>query len=450
MKPMRNIITLSLVILLLCGGFYFVTVYEPKTEVNQNPTSFQTVTIFTPEKDTITALHMQNEEESYTISKAEDGSWVINNNPSIKANQSRIESLLYEYASITGKELLEENAQDLAQYGLESPARSATITFADGSTQTILVGDETIDGSVCYMMVQGETKVYTKSSSGCDSMLPSLQKLLQTDIYNMTAEELGNFTMNRQGTPEVRLVREKVGESEEGQASYEWKMKAPLVKEANIYNIEDILENLLSQTAIRVIPDGSQNGDYGFDEPKATYSIVNLDGSITHTVTVGGMAEDGTYLRLAGDSAVYVVKTETLDFLQKSYLDFVDKLIHVENITDIKSITLAGKGKSYEMELSEAEKRYQINGKEIKEQAFKTVYQALSGLMLDDFTFDATGSAAPDYTITYIKHDGSQTTIQCISYNDRNYVVKVNGEGNFLIRKKQMDAVLTVLDKTIA
>ena len=62
------------------------------------------------------------------------------------------------------------------------------------------------------------------------------------------------------------------------------------------------------------------------------------------------------------------------------------------------------------------------------------------GLCLDDFTTSGGGETV--FTITYKKLDGSQSVVKCLTYDDRNYLVKVNGEGNLLIRKKQIAPLL--------
>ena len=85
-----------------------------------------------------------------------------------------------------------------------------------------------------------------------------------------------------------------------------------------------------------------------------------------------------------------------------------------------------------------------INGKTVEESKFRLAYQAVLNLNLDDFATRSGGSV--DFTITYHKNDGSTTIVRCLNYDDRNYLVTVNGSGNLLIRKKQIDNMITSVE----
>jgi len=446
MKPIRTILILLVVIALLAGGFYWVTVYEPEPE-KPDISGIQTVNMFKVEKDSIASVQIQSLTETYTVSRSGEG-WVVNDNPGIKASNSRIETLVYECASVTARELLDEHAENLLQYGLDAPTRRAKITLKDGTVHTILIGDTTLDGSLCYLMVEGETKVYTKSASGCDSLTCSLSRLLETEIYFMEPQDVAYISIKKTGAEEILLERVEVSVNNAGEPLYEWQMKKPLIKTGNAYNIEDLLlENIAEQTAITVIAAGEQKGSYGLDTPRAEYTVKNADGSKSYTVTVGELYEDNTYIRLAGDSAIYQVSSGTLDFLKPGYRDLVDKLIHIENIQNVSSIDISGKGKNYTMNIKGTS--FSINDKKIDEKVFRKTYQAVIGLTMDDYTNDPVTSA-PVYTITYNRNDGQQVEVSCREYDDRNYYVQVNGEGNLLIRKKQIDNMVLVIEQTLA
>ncbi len=447
-KTYRNIAIITLVILLLGGGLYAVSKIEPKQEEVYDPSVPVTVTVYQTEKDNIVSLTITNPEETYTLAQQGE-TWIVTKEPSVILNASNVESLLYECANIVGQELVNENAQDLAPYGLDKPDRTVEIKLKDGTVVKVLIGAATFEHSVSYLMIEGETKVYTKSTSGCNTLTGSLSALMSNNIYSMDTSEIGFVKIERAGGETISL--ERVKKSAEGEdAAFEWTMRTPLNKKANTYRIEEeLLTNLLSQKATRVIPIPESGKNYGFDNPRAIYTITSLDKSKSYTVTVGGEEDANTYLRLSGNQSVYAVATEMLDFLNLSYLDLVDKLVHLENIKDVSEIGLSGLGKSYTLKISGTENAtYKIGEKAIDEEVFKDVYQTIIGLYLDDFATTSGGETA--FTITYKKRDGSQSVVKCLSYDDRNYLVKVNGEGNLLIRKKQIDTIITMVENAIA
>lgn len=452
MKPVRNILILAGVIILLVGGVYAVNRYQPKQEDKAAATMAPTVSIFKTDKDNITTLAVTTPEEgTYALTK-EGEVWIVNNDPSIRISQSRVDTLLYECASITGRDKLAENVQDLSQYGLDQPQRVVKITLSDGRTTTVLIGNVALENSVAYLMLEGENTVYTKSASGCDSLAMPLSKLLDTSVYTIDSEDIGGITLEKPGAEPVRLIRENTAAPDAEEPAYVWKMEAPLQKEASDYMIgEKLLKNIVTQTAVQVISDPAADSAYGLDQPQAVYSIWNLDNSKHYTVQVGKAEGENTYIRLVGQKTVYTVATENLDFLSLGYMDLADKLIHLENITEVSEIDIDAKGKQYHLTISGADDNavYTINDKKVEESKFKKAYQTIIGLVMDEFVTDSNKGAVA-CTVRYTKKDGSQTVVECVEYNDRNYRVLVNGEGNLLIRKKQVDTMLAQLDKTIA
>ena len=447
-KTYRNIAIITLVILLLGGGLYAVSKIEPKQDEVYNPELPDTVTVYQTEKDNIVSLTITNPEETYTLAQQGEN-WIVTKDPSVVLSTSNVENLLYECANIVGQELVNENVQDLAPYGLDKPERTVEIKLKDGTVIKVLIGAATFENSVSYLMIEGETKVYTKSTSGCNTLTSSLSALMSNNVYSMDTNEIGFVKIERAGGETITLDRVPVS-TETGEVAYEWTMRTPINKKANTYRIEEhLLTNLLSQSAAKVIPVPESGKDYGFDNPRAVYSITSLDKSKNYTVTVGGTEEANTYLQLSGNQSVYLVPTEQLDFLNLSYLDLIDKLVHVENIKDVSEIGLSGLGKSFTLKISGAENAtYKIGEKTIDEEVFKDVYQTIIGLCLDDFTTSGGGETV--FTITYKKLDGSQSVVKCLTYDDRNYLVKVNGEGNLLIRKKQIDTIITMVENAIA
>lgn len=448
MKPFKNILILVLVIVLLGGGLYAVMHFEPKQDEVITPELPQTVTVFKVDKASISAITVVNPEETYTLVNS-GGNWFVKGEEAVKLSSSRVESFLYECANITGQNLITENAENLSQFGLSEPERTVELTLSGGEQRKILIGNAAFENSVSYLMVEGETKVYTKSTSGCEALTGALEKLMDTAIYSVDANDLSGITIERAGGETVVLDRKRVTPEGE-EAAYQWMMLSPLHKEANTYRLEnELFVNLLSQTAVRVIPVPEAGKDYGFQNPQAQYTIKLLDKKTAYTVTVGKEEGTNTFIRLAGNHSVFLVATEKLDFLNMGYLDLVDKLIHLENIKEVNKITVSGLGKEHVMEIKDGEEHYTIDGKTIKAELFKKAYQSVIGLVLDDFVKDQNSGGAVVLTVTYEKNDGSKNVVTCNSYDDRNYLVKVNGAGNLLIRKKQVDTMFATIADTL-
>ncbi len=449
MKPLRNILILVLVVALLGGGLYFVMQYEPAVEDN-TPELPDTITLFKIEKNSIKEVCVTNENETYTLSDG-GGKWLVNGDPSIKVSVSRVDTLLYECANVVVQNMVAENVEDLSIYGLDHPRAQVCILQNDGSETTILIGHESLQGSVSYIMLAGDDKVYVKSTSGCKNLTSPLSELADNDIYSMNAEALGGFYIKRKNAEPIRIeLVQKNSDSEE--PAYQWEMFEPIKKVANDYTInEKLLTNILVQSAVTAIPIPETGKDYGLDNPQASYGIWNREKTEAINVKVGHSEGENTYISLEDDASVYLVATEKLDFLQLGYLDLVDKLVHIENINDVSEVQISGLGKEFTLSISGSgeEMTYSINGKPMEESKFKKTYQAILNLTLSDYITEKK-SGSPEFTISYKKHDGNVTRMQCISYDDRNYLVTVNGEGNLLVRKKQIDTMIQAIESALS
>lgn len=450
MKPIRNILILAGIIAVLCGGFYFVYRYEPAEDTEPAASSAPAVSVLKLERDSIVSVSVTNAGETYQLSK-NDGQWVVNQNPSIPVNQSKVSTLLYDCASVSAKEIIEEDVQDFAPYGLAEPERSVQIATEDGVVTTVLIGSASLDNSVCYIALEGDTTVYSKSTSGCDSLAMPLSKLLDTSVYSISQENIGGITIERQGTERIELIRVQTGEND-GEPLYEWRMESPLKKAANDYTLSNqVLSAIAAVSADEVIAEPANAAEYGLDSPRVVYGVRNQSGSESYTVLVGNTKGENTYIKLKDKTAVYLVSTEALSFTELSYQQLADTLVHIENIDEVSEITLNGLGKAYTMIISGSDDNavYTINGKTIEESRFKKAYQTVIGLTLSTFTKDKVSGEA-EFTIRYKKKDGTEALVECISHDDRNYVVLVNGQGNLIVRKKQVSTMIEQLEKTLA
>lgn len=455
MKPIRTIIIVIAIIAVLGAGFFFLLKMEPSEEEEAEPsyTSSPTINIYKTEKENITQIKITIEGESYTVAKTDDDRWVVNNDPSIKISQSKADTLAYECSSITVKQLVAEAVTDFSPYGLSEPYAKVEISLSDGTGQNVLIGSKTADGSLRYIMLEGEDKVYAKSASGSESLALKLEKLRDASLYSVSEEELTGISIEKQGSNKIVLAKEEQPTQEGEEPVYLWKMKSPLVKDVNEYNLnENVIQKIISLSFDSVAADNAQDLQaYGLDSPYATYSV--SDQETTYTIYVGNETDGSRYIKTTDSPAVYLVESSKLDFLNVGYIQLVDKLIHLENIEDVNGVTVHSANANYELQIEGSGENagYKINGTPLSEDDFKVAYQYVLGISLDDFVIAGTQpTGEPECTFTYHKKDGSDSVVSFYNWDERNYLVLVNGEGNLLCRKKQVTSVLEHLSQAIS
>lgn len=445
MKLYRNIIILILIIALLGAGYYFVYKYEPKEEESGDDTSFKTVTVFKTDKQNISSLEITNPDGSYQVSKGENDKWVINGDKTIKISQSKTDTLMYEAATVSAKEAVSENVTDLYQYGLDNPARKAAITTNDGTKTTILAGDKTVDGSYYFVMVEGESTVYIKSTSGVESLTKSYSELRDSSLYSFTEDELTGITLAKKGNDKIELVKENQGSSEE--PIYVWKITAPLEGEVDEYTLGDeVFPKIISLSSDGTVQNKTE-AECGISSPYAVYTVSSAKES--YTVTVGNEIDANRYVKVSGNDGIYLVASEKIAFIDLQYTRMMNKLIHLENIDETSGVTISGNGKSFVLTHTGSDETdtFTINDKNLNEKNYKKAYQAVLSVAFEDY-INENANGTPEVTITYNRKDGKKAEVTFIDYNDRNYVVKVNGgEGRLLVKKKQVEEIFEKLEE---
>ena len=438
MKPIRNAIIILCVIALLCGGLYFVLQYNPEENIEELPVE-EAITVLETNRDNIETIVVTSNDGMYKLVK-ENGAWVCSGNSALPLSQARVNSLLYECSFLTAQELIAENVSDLAPYGLDAPERVVQIQEKGGKVTSIFVGKTTIEGSFCYITVNDKTKIYTKSASGCENLAVSLSNLLDVTLYETEAESI-NYISMRQNNGETVILSKK---------NDIWQMTAPIVKEGNEHTLsEEFLPGIAAVSAAKVIANPAADKVYGFTNPRATYTIKTDQGE-SYTVTVGKADGALTYVKLAGKPCVYQVMTDSLGFLSKTYLDLANKLIHVENLKETSQITITGLKQDYKITTVGYSDTgsYTVNGKGVNADKFIKVYQSIIGLSVDGYTHAGSGSNKA-VTIRYERKDGAVHTVTCRPFDDRNYVVSVDGKGNFLVRNKQIELMESQLESIL-
>ncbi|MCI2048526.1 MAG: DUF4340 domain-containing protein [Lachnospiraceae bacterium] len=103
---------------------------------------------------------MTNTNGTFTFEK--DGtSWKLKEDPTFELNQDTVTAKTTTISGIAAASTI-DTPDALADYGLDKPTVTLTVTRTDGGSYTLLFGSENTAASVYYMMYQGkEDKVYT-------------------------------------------------------------------------------------------------------------------------------------------------------------------------------------------------------------------------------------------------------------------------------------------------
>lgn len=286
MKPPEFWKTGAAVLVLAALGsyIYFVEMKrEPEREGERKK-----VTIFTVDKAKATEVEIAVAGGEEIRVKKEGDAWRVVSPFSAPADTSAVDSLLTSLAKLEADEVVVENAQDLAQYGLAAPGRTVSAVVS-GAKQpaSVLFGAKSPDGSSVYAKTPSSPKVYLVPSWVEGTFEKKPFDLRDRDLLHVKRDDVR--TLEITGTEAAyTLARTDAGE---------WAFTKPIQSRAGRWSVDGLLgtvENLrMDRVAAEDAKDPKQIKQFGLDRPARTVTLVTKDGA-TRTLEIGAAAPDPT------------------------------------------------------------------------------------------------------------------------------------------------------------
>ena len=157
-----------------------------------------------------------------------------------------------------------------------------------------------------------------------------------------------------------------------------------------------------------------------------------------------GKEVDGyRYFKADNYASVYMIKSEDVAFIDATYIDLIERNVHIEDIKDISKVEIKGPDVEYVMEISDSVKK--INGKEIGK-SFSKAYEAVIGMKFNSVNTSFKGGT-PEATIKFTRTDGTKCTLTYVPVNEVNYHVRIDGSGYAVISKSTFNEAMNVIKK---
>ena len=183
-KTVKMILAVA-VLAVCCGGYAGVKTYVSHQEQKE---SEESTSVFTASADDIKSLDFMVDDTETTFEKKDD-SWVKKDDTDFPVNQSTLDSAASSVTSVESDRVLED-VDDLAEYGLDSPANTIKIVTksededGDDTTTTLYVGDENSSTSQYYVRKDDDEKtVYLVDSSCVEPFTKTLYDYAQMEDF---------------------------------------------------------------------------------------------------------------------------------------------------------------------------------------------------------------------------------------------------------------------------
>ncbi len=484
MKKNTKIILGSVIGLAVLGAATLALVLtQPKDDNADSGTSSDTsVSITDYETDDISTLTISNESGEYTINRLGKEKWGIDSIPEALANSSSYSNAMSSAGGMSAKQVVEEDAADLAKYGFDKPTATIKMTFKDNKADdiTCLVGIKYEGENSWYVKTDKSNTVYLVANSGVsfamNDELSYVNKSTLVASYDSENDTVNRVRVERKDL-EKDIVLDKLPEETEKEFSSTYVAYA--MSSHNGILADDELDQkvvyglygISAAGVFAVSPTDEQKKQAGLDDPDCTVTMVSNEdtvtkltiGSAVYTVTKNDETGEeiktitGYYGMLSDKDAIYVFSPDDLPWLTVTPENILYKLFLTPYIYYLDGVTIYDSDrKAYDFKITgDADNSsFSYDGKEVDSAKFKAFYQYLLSayaeqIYLDDLTDDNKFIAG----ITYDhREEGKENDVVEFysSESDRTCIIVVNGDVRYKVRQVYATRLLENLNALLS
>ena len=481
-KTVKMILAVA-VLAVCCGAYAGVKTYVSHQEQKESEAeSEENTSVFTASADDIKSLDFMVDDTETTFEKKDD-SWVKKDDTDFPVNQSTLDSAASSVTSVESDRVLED-VDDLAEYGLDSPANTIKIVTksededGDDTTTTLYVGDENSSTSQYYVRKDDEKTVYLVDSSCVEPFTKTLYDYAQMEdfpaisstdtITKISVDGDNSYELKKDADTSVWSVSAN-GEEDKadsatvsslvssfGSMAYN-SMADYKCEDKSKYGLDKPYSTITVdyQERVETSDDNAETSDS--ETPDSTETTEMVDKQLT--ILVGNEADDSNRYVMVNDSnEVYTMSEETLSALtDKTEEDFWDMTVSYVSVNSLASLKVNYQGTDYKVNASRETSTdedgndtetvtYKLDGADLDETTFTTFYNKLINMAAQKRLtekYDPDGDA--ELTVTFTEEDGDTLEVSYYSY-DTNYYAAVVDNKVYLVNKMNVKELFTAFE----
>lgn len=468
-KNFRIILFSAIGLLVLTGVVIILTLTAPKDEeegggAETTVTTVDPALVLQPEDmGDIQRIEVENENGSYavkrTVEQNGDIRWDLEGHEEIDRSllsDTKFQTLAKALTGMTARSLIEENASDLEQYGLDKPKAKAAVTFQNGK-YTVLVGDTVTSGSANYLMVEGNPNVYSYYSYSISSVINNdAMSFVNTSVMpsfdQSNAPDLKKITVTRKDW-EKPLILEAMPALPEGSTSiqvFTHTFTSPYSVYLDLTDGNDFLNamnGLSAQKAAFIDPTDEELASTGLDDPfcevdmlandtiyrlyignAITEEVTDEVSGVTSTVTTGYYGKCSTVPNI-----IYIFSADSLIWVSMEQTRYMSELFLMPYIYDLDTVDYRDGSCDFTVKIEgdNDNNTIYLDGKETDGARFRSFYQFLVGCKGEEFyTEEEKGEFIASFTYKY-RDTRDETTVALYASDDRRVIININGQNVF-------------------
>ncbi|MFB3897152.1 MAG: DUF4340 domain-containing protein [bacterium] len=224
---------------------------------------FRDKTVFTFDSDKIVQLDLHYPKKKFGCNK-EQGIWWVTKPEKLKANQNKLDDLLWKLQSLAVNRFVDEQPLDLAKYGLTNPQMQIRLKSAEGKVSALNIGKSDISNGALYAKTADNSYIFSLDTAVINELnISSIAELRDRSVLTFDSDSITRIELKY---PDKTMVVAK----EQGQ----WWMTQPKRIKADASKLDDLLWRL---SGLSIIEFGETQpkslNKYGLDKPSLIISL---------------------------------------------------------------------------------------------------------------------------------------------------------------------------------
>ena len=399
----------AFVLAILAGFLYWSERHKPADETSKLSADTPPV-ILKVDQNSITKLEVKKKDAGpIVLTKSGSGNWQITSPKQFRADQSAVSGLASTLSSLNSERLVEDNASDLQNFGLDQPQLEVDLTAKD-KTQKLLLGADTPAGGAVYAMLAGDPRLFTVASYTKTSLDKNLNDLRDKRLLPVDADKVS----------QVEILQKK-SDIEFGRNKDAWQILKPKPMRADSVQVGDLVRDLTNAKMDLSNADAKQEAS-AFDHAVSIATAKLTDESGTQQLQVR-KSKDTYYAKSTAVDGAYKVDSGLGKALEKNIDDFRDRKLFDFGYTDPNKIELHNADKVYFLVRGTGGvDDWWSNGKKMDGANVESVISDLRDLTAT--SFPASGFANPTINVTVISQDGKHTEKVEIAKSADHYIAQ--------------------------
>jgi len=129
------------------------------------------------ERNDVNRIELRRRDHEPVVCIKQEHDWRLVEPTKEKAKNHEVNDILYKLDDLKAERFVAEKAARLSEYGLDQPDVEVTVTFEDGSAETLLVGKKLPDSDSAYAKIAGKDVVFIIEKDVVDELKKNVDEI---------------------------------------------------------------------------------------------------------------------------------------------------------------------------------------------------------------------------------------------------------------------------------